>query len=110
VTFTYIKNGETLALEPASCSGCGMCIDVCPHGVFRIDEATARIDHRERCIECGACARNCPTGALTVRAGVGCASAVLSGLLRGTEPSCGCSAGKSCRTVAGGGVQARGSR
>jgi hypothetical protein len=33
---------------------------------------------------------NCPEGALTVRAGVGCAAAVLNGLLRGGEPSCDC--------------------
>jgi len=45
---------------------------------------------RDACMECGACARNCPTGALSVKAGVGCAAAIIVGALRGTEPTCGC--------------------
>jgi NAD-dependent dihydropyrimidine dehydrogenase PreA subunit len=90
MTQSYLKNGETLALDVGSCSGCGMCIEVCPHDVFRLDGGSATIARREGCMECGACALNCPTGAVTVRAGVGCATAILNGLIRGTEPSCGC--------------------
>jgi ferredoxin len=41
-------------------------------------------------MECGACMSNCPEGALTVRAGVGCAAAVFNGLLQGGEPNCDC--------------------
>jgi hypothetical protein len=41
-------------------------------------------------MECGACAMNCAPGAITVRAGVGCAAAVITGALRGTEPTCDC--------------------
>jgi ferredoxin len=40
-------------------------------------------------MECGACAGNCPFGALEVHKGVGCAAAILYGLLTGEEPSCG---------------------
>jgi NAD-dependent dihydropyrimidine dehydrogenase PreA subunit len=91
MTLTYLRNGETLALDGAECTGCGVCVEVCPHDVFRIRDARAEITHRERCMECGACARNCASGALSVRAGVGCAAAVISGILRKGEPSCGCS-------------------
>ena len=42
------------------------------------------------CIECGACMMNCPFGALRVRSGVGCAAALINGLIRGGEPECGC--------------------
>ena len=86
---SYIKNGETLALDSESCSGCGACVDVCPHAVFRIEGGRARVAGRGYCMECGACARNCPAGAVTVRAGVGCAAAIIAGKLRGTDPSCG---------------------
>ncbi len=44
-------------------------------------------------MECGACARNCPVDAIRVRAGVGCATAVIYGLLTGKE-SCDC--GEQC--------------
>jgi ferredoxin len=47
------------------------------------------------CMECGACEQNCAFGAIAVNAGVGCASAIINGMLRGTEPECGCSTSSS---------------
>ena len=41
-------------------------------------------------MECGACALNCPFSALDVNAGVGCAYAVVRGLIMNTEPNCDC--------------------
>jgi len=38
-------------------------------------------ENGDTCMECGACARNCPTEAITVRAGVGCATAVFDDAL-----------------------------
>lgn len=85
----YIVAGRSLELDGSACVGCGLCREVCPHAVFVLEDGRARIAERGRCMECGACARNCPAGALTVKAGVGCAAAVIGGLLRGGEPSCG---------------------
>lgn len=93
MTLTYLKNGGTLALEAGSCIGCGACVDVCPHAVFRIESGTAAIARRGQCMECGACARNCPVAAISVTTGVGCAAAIIIGKLRGTAPNCG---GDSC--------------
>ncbi len=87
----YLKNVVTLKLDEEKCIGCGMCLEVCPHSVFKLDNKKAQIQNRDRCMECGACARNCPAEAITVRAGVGCAAAIVMGKLRGTAPSCGCS-------------------
>jgi ferredoxin len=44
---------------------------------------------RDACLECGACARNCAAGALSVRAGVGCAYAIISSRLKRKGLSCG---------------------
>ncbi|HOX11279.1 MAG TPA: mercury methylation ferredoxin HgcB [Spirochaetia bacterium] len=85
----YLMNGSSLRLDPDACVGCEACVDVCPHGVFLVEEGKARIANRGACMECGACALNCPAAALTVRAGVGCAAAIILGKLRGTAPSCG---------------------
>ncbi|MDZ4178061.1 MAG: mercury methylation ferredoxin HgcB [Coriobacteriia bacterium] len=84
----YIDGVVTLKLDADACTGCRMCTQVCPHGVFAMDGATVRIVDRDACIECGACALNCAAGALSVDAGVGCAAAVIGGWLRGTEPNC----------------------
>lgn len=88
---TYLKNVVTLQLDQQKCNGCKMCMNVCPHEVFQIKEKKAFIAHKDLCMECGACEKNCPEGAISVRSGVGCAAGIINGLLKGTEPSCGCS-------------------
>ncbi|MFX4262763.1 mercury methylation ferredoxin HgcB [Pelotomaculum propionicicum] len=74
----YLKNVVTLEMDRGKCTGCGMCVEVCPHEVFRIEYKKALIGDRDACMECGACAKNCPASAVSVQAGVGCANAVLS--------------------------------
>jgi len=96
MTHTYLKNVATLSLSVEKCAGCGRCAEVCPHGVFEMDGRKARIVEKDFCMECGACALNCPVGALKVKAGVGCALAIIMGWLTGGEPSCDCTKGDCC--------------
>ena len=91
----YISGVVTLKLDTDKCIGCGRCTDVCPHAVFVLDCRKARIVDRDACMECGACALNCPVEAVAVQSGEGCATAILVGAIRGTEPTCDCS-GNSC--------------
>jgi len=86
----YLEGVATLRFADAACIGCGMCAEVCPHGVFVVSERKARILDRDACMECGACALNCPTKAISVTPGVGCAAAIMNGWLSGSKPSCGC--------------------
>ncbi len=85
----YLKNVATLQYDADKCTGCGMCMAVCPHRVFAPHEGKVRITDRDLCMECGACARNCPFDAIDVQQGVGCAAAILMGMLTGSEPTCG---------------------
>jgi len=87
----YIANVVSLAYDEAKCTGCGLCVTVCPHAVFELRERRARIVDRDLCMECGACALNCAAGAIRVRAGVGCATGVIFGAL-GAKGDCCCSA------------------
>ncbi len=88
--FRYLEGVATLRFSEAACTGCGMCAQVCPHGVFAVTQGKARILDRDACMECGACAMNCPADAIAVHPGVGCASAILNGWISGSKPSCGC--------------------
>jgi len=94
----YLKNISTLQVFPEKCTGCGMCMEVCPHAVFRLVDRRVTIVDKDRCMECGACEKNCDYGAISVKAGVGCATAVIKGMINGTDPNCGCdgSSGSCC--------------
>jgi len=87
----YLKGVVTLELCEDACTGCGMCGIVCPMGVFGFSGRKAVILEKDSCMECGACARNCAFGAIRVRAGVGCASAVINSMLGRQSSSCCCS-------------------
>ncbi len=89
----YLRGVSTLKLDEAKCTGCGMCVQVCPHAVLAMNGRKVRITDIDLCMECGACAGNCPVEALSLKKGVGCAAAVITGFIKGTEPVCGCGEG-----------------
>jgi len=91
----YLKNVATLKIESEKCIGCGLCIAVCPHGVFALADDKSHIIDFDACMECGACALNCPVSALTVNSGTGCASGIVNGLLNGSGECC-CEKGNGC--------------
>ncbi|MBN1640319.1 MAG: 4Fe-4S binding protein [Anaerolineae bacterium] len=94
VSGTYLNS---LTYDAALCVNCGMCLVVCPHGVFEPGVRVVTLVRPEACIECGACQRNCPTGALEVDSGVGCAAAMIRAALTGSsDVTCGPSDGGDC--------------
>jgi NAD-dependent dihydropyrimidine dehydrogenase PreA subunit len=81
---------NTLRYDAHECTGCGMCLEVCPHGVFAQAGDVVTVVRGAACMECGACQMNCPTAAIQVDSGVGCAAAMIRAALLGQkEPSCG---------------------
>ena len=66
-----------VTVDVEECKGCGLCVEVCPRAVFAMEGGKAGLIDKDACIECGACKKNCPFGAIEVRAGVGCAAAIL---------------------------------
>lgn len=93
----YLPDVVTLTLDAQKCNGCGMCRTVCPHAVFDLENKKSRIADRNACMECGACARNCPESAISVRPGVGCATAVIAGAWGAGQSECACTGSRSCR-------------
>ena len=55
-------------LDTQDCSGCGICAEVCPADVIRMDHemGVAAIAYPEDCIVCFRCELRCPTGCIEV--------------------------------------------
>lgn len=51
-------------VDPESCTMCGLCIQVCPRGIFAEGSATAQTVESDRCYYCGHCKAVCPQDAL----------------------------------------------
>lgn len=95
----YIPGVATLTLSVDKCTGCGRCVEVCPHAVFELLNRKATIVAKDNCMECGACAQNCAFNALSVKSGVGCATAMINGIMTKGDPdlgTCDCSSSSGC--------------
>lgn len=83
-----------ITLNAENCTGCGTCVDVCPHRVLELQEKKAILAHEERCIECGACQLNCHDDAVVVTKGTGCLVAIVRDDILKRKPApgvaCGC--------------------
>ena len=67
----YLKQVVSLIYNSEKCVGCGLCMQVCPQGVFALKDGKAYLIDLDRCMECGACELNCAFAAINLRSGVG---------------------------------------
>ncbi len=57
-----------IQINEEACSGCTMCDQVCPRGVFQMDREShkAQLLHPGKCVNCHACVQQCPEHCLTI--------------------------------------------
>ncbi|MFQ6122161.1 MAG: HgcAB-like fusion protein [Dehalococcoidales bacterium] len=57
-----------VAVNPEDCNGCGICVDVCPRGVYELDKETKKaiVSEAEKCENCTACFKQCPEQAISI--------------------------------------------
>lgn len=53
----------TPVTEPALCTGCGTCAEVCPTGVVSLTDGGTAVSSAAGCIKCCACVKFCPADA-----------------------------------------------
>lgn len=75
------------------CTGCNVCVNVCPHDVIKLENKKAVLADYESCMECGACQLNCEYGAIELTKGTGCLFAIIKEDILKIAPKgtgCGC--------------------
>ena len=51
-------------VDSAQCTGCGICVDVCPTGAIEVNEQA--VVNAESCNGCAACVSECPNEAIVI--------------------------------------------
>ena len=54
-----------IVIHEAKCTGCGICVKVCPTGALSMVSNIARLEE-DKCTLCGSCVSSCPFGAITM--------------------------------------------
>lgn len=59
--------GQKAVVAADTCTGCGICIDVCPHQALEIVDGLAKLTKPELCDGSGECVEACPVSAITLK-------------------------------------------
>jgi adenylylsulfate reductase subunit B len=59
----------SIEIAQEKCVGCGICAEICPGSLFRLDADTAEMKHPENCWGCASCVKECPAGAFRLYLG-----------------------------------------
>ena len=58
-----------VTVDTEKCVGDGNCVDVCPVGVYELQNNKAVVVNGDECLGCESCLEVCETGAITVTEG-----------------------------------------
>lgn len=59
--------GQKAVVDPGLCTGCGICIDVCPHQALELVDGVAKLTQPEKCDGSGECVEACPVQAISLQ-------------------------------------------
>lgn len=54
------------SIDQERCTGCHVCVDICPTGVLAQNDGKAYLAYPERCTYCSACEDRCPEDAIVL--------------------------------------------
>jgi NAD-dependent dihydropyrimidine dehydrogenase PreA subunit len=59
--------GQKAVIDENTCTGCGICIDVCPHQALELVDGLAKLTKPELCDGIGECVEACPVQSITLK-------------------------------------------
>jgi NAD-dependent dihydropyrimidine dehydrogenase PreA subunit len=59
------KQIMAVKINKEKCTGCGICVDICPVEAISMEDDKAKID-TEKCVDCGQCVEQCPNEAISM--------------------------------------------
>ncbi len=69
-TYHSADNDVTIRIDHELCNGCGACVEVCPQGVYELnDDDLAEARNVGDCVSCAACQGECPVDAIVEHTG-----------------------------------------
>ena len=54
-------------IDKEKCSGCNICVDICPLDVFALEDGSPKVVFEEECWHCNSCVLDCPSEAISLR-------------------------------------------
>ena len=62
-----LTEGQKAEIDITLCTGCGICIDICPYQALEIIDGLAKLTKPEVCDGLGNCVDACPMQAITLK-------------------------------------------
>ncbi|PIS30238.1 hypothetical protein COT42_03425 [Candidatus Saganbacteria bacterium CG08_land_8_20_14_0_20_45_16] len=62
-----MAEGQKAVVDQGVCTGCGICVDVCPHGALELVDGLAKLTKPELCDGSGECVEACPVQAISLK-------------------------------------------
>ena len=59
-----LLKGMTITIDEEKCTGCGVCVEVCPFKLRILEDGKSSVDPK-RCLGCGRCLKVCPEEAIS---------------------------------------------
>jgi NAD-dependent dihydropyrimidine dehydrogenase PreA subunit len=56
----------TIEIAQEKCISCKNCVNICPMGVYEVQEEIIQVKNQNDCIACRACEAICPNDAITI--------------------------------------------
>ena len=64
-----METAKVVDINEDSCTGCGICVSMCPRGILYLDKKTKKcgVTDENKCDRLAGCERACPTNAIKIR-------------------------------------------